>query len=71
MAKKEVRIRSAKVVFNVEEEVDGKLNRVQEVPLMIFELQFAQTLASLAAALLAQVNRSSEAEAEGEDQKEE
>lgn len=71
MAKKEYQVRTAKVVLNLEEIVDGKLQRQQEVPLMIVEAQFEQTLQSLAAALLEQANRSPEPTEEGEDKKEE
>lgn len=71
MAKKEYQVRTAKVVFTLDEIVDGKLNRSQEVPLQVFEVQFDQTLQSLATALLEQANRSPESEGQGEDKKEE
>lgn len=67
MAKKEYQVRSAKVVLNLEEIQDGKLTRVQEIPVVILEAQFDQTtLTSLAAQLLEQVNGLPESNAEGE-----
>lgn len=79
MAKKEERkpadllaVRSVQIRFNLEQYTeDGKLIGVQEVPVMLYEAQFNQTVASLAAALLEQANRSPEPKAKGEDKKEE
>jgi hypothetical protein len=70
-SKEELAVRSMRIVFNVERLVDGKLMEVKEVPAMLYEAQFEQTLQSLAAALLEQANRSPEPKAEGEDTKEE
>lgn len=62
-------VRSIKMVFNVEESVDGILQKTQEVPAVVYEAQFNSTLASLATALLEQANGSPEPTAKGEDKK--
>jgi hypothetical protein len=65
-------VRSVHLKFNLEQfGPDGKLLGVQEIPAMLFEAQFNETVASLAAALLEQANKSPEPTAKGEGKKEE